>query len=134
MTLLARRDELEAAAAAAEQRLLAARSGLGAAEKALAELERAGSAARARLSAARDPLVVLGAPALDDAHLLTAWTTLENWAASAASARSEGIGSEQEKVNAARSVVDDLTGLVMGRAGRRRPGPGSGLGSGQRVP
>jgi DNA repair protein SbcC/Rad50 len=109
---LARRDELEAAAAAAEQRLLTARSGLGTAEKALAGLEHAGSAARARLSAARDPLVVLGAPALDDASLLTAWTALENWAASAASARDEGIGSGQEKVNATRSVVDDLTGRL----------------------
>jgi exonuclease SbcC len=109
---LARRDELEAAAAAAEQRLLAARAGLGTAEKALAGLERAGSAARARLSAARDPLVVLGAPALDDASLLDAWTALEGWAASAASARGEGIGSGREKVNATRSVVDDLTGRL----------------------
>jgi exonuclease SbcC len=109
---LARRDELEAAAAAAEQRLLAARSGLGGAEKALAELEHAGSAARARLSAARDPLVVLGAPALDDASLLTAWTTLENWAASAAATRDEGIGSGRETVNATRLVVDDLTGRL----------------------
>ncbi len=112
MAQLARRDELEAAAATAEQRLLAARSGLDAAEKALDELERAGSAARARLSAARDPLVVLGAPALDDAHLLDAWTVLESWAASAASVRNESIGAGREKVNAARSVVDDLTGRL----------------------
>jgi DNA repair protein SbcC/Rad50 len=112
MAQLARRDELEGAAADAEKHLLATRSGLGGAEKALAELERAGSAARARLSAARDPLVVLGAPALDDAHLLDAWTALESWAASAASVRDEGIGSGREKVNAARSVVDDLTGRL----------------------
>jgi DNA repair protein SbcC/Rad50 len=112
MAQLARRDELEAAAADAEKHLLTTRSGLGGAEKALAELERAGSAARARLSAARDPLVVLGAPALDDAHLLDAWTALESWAASAASVRDEGIGSGREKVSAARSVVDDLTGRL----------------------
>jgi DNA repair protein SbcC/Rad50 len=106
---LARRDELEAAAADADQRLIRARSGRGDAEKALAELERAESAARARLSAARDPLVVLGAPALDDASLLTAWTTLEKWASGAAATREEGVGSGQEKVNAARSSLDDLT-------------------------
>ena len=112
MAQLARRDELEAAAADAEKHLLTTRSGRGDAERALAELERAGSAARARLSAARDPLVVLGAPALDDASLLTAWTALGNWAASAAAARDEGIGSGREKVNATRSVVDDLTGRL----------------------
>ena len=65
---LARRDELEAAAAEAEQRLLGARAARGDAERALADLERAESAARARLSAARDPLVRLGAPALDGAR------------------------------------------------------------------
>jgi exonuclease SbcC len=106
---LARRDELEAAAAAAEQQLIKARSGRGGAEKALTELERAESAARARLSAARDPLVVLGAPALDDASLLTAWTTLESWASGTAAAREEGVGAGREKVNTARSSLDDLT-------------------------
>jgi DNA repair protein SbcC/Rad50 len=106
---LARRDDLEAAAAAAEQQLIRARSGRGGAERALAELERAESAARARLSAARDPLVVLGAPALDDASLLAAWTTLASWASGAAATREEGVGAGREKVNAARSFLDDLT-------------------------
>ena len=109
---LARRDELEAAAAAAERRLLEARSGLGRAEQALAGLERTESAARARLSAARDPLVVLGAPALEDASLLAAWTVLASWAATAASSRDEGIGLGREAVSAARLLVDDLTGRL----------------------
>ncbi|HET9971580.1 MAG TPA: SMC family ATPase [Streptosporangiaceae bacterium] len=112
---LARRDDLEAAAADAEQRLITARAGRGGAEKALAELERAGSAARARLSAARDPLVVLGAPALDDASLLTAWTTLASWASGAAAIREEGVVAAGQRVSLARSLVDDLTGRL--RAG-----------------
>ena len=103
---LARRDELEAAAADAEQHLLKARSDRGGAEQALAGLERAESAARVRLSAARDPLVVLGAPALDDTSLLTAWTALANWAAGAASAREQGIAAARQRVGAARSNVE----------------------------
>jgi exonuclease SbcC len=106
---LARRDELEAAAADAEQRLLTARSGRGDSEKALADLERDESAARARLSAARDPLVALGAPALADGGLLAAWQGLESWAAEAAAVRDAGIGPGREKAEATRSVVNDLT-------------------------
>ncbi|HEU5388886.1 MAG TPA: SMC family ATPase [Streptosporangiaceae bacterium] len=109
---LARRDELEAAAAEAEQQLIKARAGRGGAEKALAELERAESAARTRLSAARDPLVVLGAPALDDASLLAAWTTLASWASGAATTREEGVVAVGKRVSVARSLVDDLTGRL----------------------
>ncbi|HEX5299366.1 MAG TPA: SMC family ATPase, partial [Streptosporangiaceae bacterium] len=109
---LARRDRLEAAAADAEQQLIRARSGRGGAEKALAELERAESAARARLSAARDPLVVLGAPALEDASLLAAWATLESWASGAAATREEGVVAAGKRVSLARSLVDDLTGRL----------------------
>ena len=106
---LARRDQLEAAAADAEQHLLKARSERSGAERALADLERAESAARVRLSAARDPLVVLGAPALDETSLLTAWTTLANWASGGASTRDAGILAARQKVGAACSAVDDLT-------------------------
>jgi len=109
---LARRDDLEAAAADAEQQLIKARAGRGGAEQALAELERAESAARARLSAARDPLVVLGAPALDDASLLAAWTTLASWASGAAATREEGVVAGGKRVSLARSLVDDLTGRL----------------------
>ena len=78
---LALRDKLEAAASDAEQRLLKARAGRTDAQRALAGLEQAESAARARLSAARDPVVRLGAPALDDTGILAAWTALATWAA-----------------------------------------------------
>jgi exonuclease SbcC len=105
---LARRDELEAAAAGAEQRLLKARKDRDEAERGLAELERTESSARGRLAAARDPLVVLGAPALDDASLLTAWTSLANWASGAAATREEGVIAVGKRVSLARSAVDDL--------------------------
>ena len=56
---------------------LAARAEREQAEHALDDLERAGASAREQqLSATRDPLVVLGAPRLDPASLLTAWTAL----------------------------------------------------------
>ena len=109
---LARRDELEAAAADAGQQVLEARSELNGAEKALADLERAEAAARARLSAARDPLVALGAPALDDASPLAAWTALATWACAAASARDASVAAGEKRVNAARSGVNDLTGRL----------------------
>ena len=106
---LARRDELEDAAADAEQRLLKARSGRGGAEQELADLERAESSARVRLAAARDPLVALGAPALGDGGLLAAWTALQSWARGAASAREAGIGVARRKVETGRSAVHELT-------------------------
>ncbi len=66
------RDELEAAASAAEQRLLGARTARSQTQQQLAGLEHAEAAARSRLSAARDPLVRLGAPALDGPACSTA--------------------------------------------------------------
>jgi exonuclease SbcC len=109
---LALRDEREAAASATEQRLLGARSARGDAERELAGLERAEAAARSRLAAARDPLVGLGAPALDAEGLLAGWTALQAWAAGEASARDQGIVSGRERVTAAGSCVRELTGRL----------------------
>jgi DNA repair protein SbcC/Rad50 len=109
---LALRDRLEAAASAAEQRLLGARSARSKVERDLAELERAEAAARSRLSAARDPLVRLGAPALDAMGLLACWAALQDWAASEASARDQAIASAREHVTAARASVHELTGRL----------------------
>ena len=106
---LALRDELEAAASGTGQRLLGARSARGDAERELAGLERAEAAARSRLAAARDPLVVLGAPALDPESLLGGWTALQAWATGEASARDQGIGSARERVTAAGAGVHELT-------------------------
>ena len=81
---LALLGELEDAASRAGQRLVGARSNLGQAQQGVTGLERAESAARARLSATRDPLVRLGAPALDAHGLLAGWTALQAWAAAEA--------------------------------------------------
>ena len=109
---LALRDELEAAATGTGQRLLGARSARGDAERELTGLERAGTAARSRLAAARDPLVGLGAPALDAEGLLAGWTALQAWAAGEASARDRGIVSARERVTASGSSVRELTGRL----------------------
>jgi len=110
---LALRDELEAAASDAEQRLLKARADRTGTERARADLERAESAARARLSVTRDPLVKLGAPALDDgAGLLAAWTALATWAAREASSRDQDSVSARDRVAAARERVEQLTGRL----------------------
>jgi DNA repair protein SbcC/Rad50 len=106
---LALRDELEAAAAAAEQRLLGARAARGDAERVLAALERVEAAARSRLSAARDPLVRLGAPALGTVGLLAGWTALQAWAAGEASARDQELASARDRAAAARASVSELT-------------------------
>jgi len=109
---LALRDELESAAEGAGLRLLGARSARGDAERELAGLERAGAAARSRLAAARDPLVGLGAPALDAEGLLAGWTALQAWAAGEASARDQSITSARDRVTSAAASVSELTGRL----------------------
>ena len=94
---------------AADQRLLRARTDRTAAERALASLEQAESAARAHLSAARDPVVNLGAPALEGVGLLAAWTALATWAAGEASSRDENIGLPRRRSATARTRAEQLT-------------------------
>jgi len=105
---LALLDELDAAASAAERRLLAARSARGEAQRDLAGLEQAESAARVRLSGTRDPLVRLGAPALDALGLLAGWTALQAWAGTEAAARDRDIAPARERVAAARAGAREL--------------------------
>jgi exonuclease SbcC len=109
---LALRDTLEAAASEADRELLKARADRTGTERALGDLEQAESAARARLSAVRDPVVKLGAPALDDTGILAAWTALATWAAREASSRDQDITSSRERVTAARARVEQLTGRL----------------------
>ena len=109
---LARLGQLEAAAADAERTLLDARAAHGDAERGRAELERAESAARARLSAARDPLVAMGAPALDAVGLLAAWAELHDWACAEAAAREQHIASARDRAAAARASLQELTGQL----------------------
>ena len=106
---LALRDKLEEAAAAADQRLLRTRTDRTATERALTSLEQAESAAFARLSAARDPVVTLGAPALEGVGILAAWTALATWAADKISSRDQNIGAAQERAATARAKAEQLT-------------------------
>ena len=106
---LALRDELEAAAADAEQRLLRARADRTTAGEVLTGLEQVEFAARAHLSAARDPVVKLGAPALDGIGLLAAWTALANWAGRKLSSLGEEIAAAGERAATARTSVEQLT-------------------------
>ena len=106
---LARRDVLEKMAAQAEEAMLSARSERGRAEQELAGLQRAEVAARGKLSAARDPLVALGAPALDGGSLLGAWTALADWARAEAEGRDRQIPGARDSVAAARTLAERLT-------------------------
>jgi exonuclease SbcC len=106
---LALLDELEAVAADAGQRLLAARAERADAQRALADLEQLESEARARLSTARDPVVELGAPTADGVGLLAAWTLLADWASDQAFAANQDVAAAKEKLIAARMRVKELT-------------------------
>ncbi len=105
---------LEAAASQADQRLLGARTERASQEHALGDLELAEAAALRLLSVARDPLVMLGAPALDvaAAGLLASWTDLAMWAAAQASARVSVIAAAAERVTAGRASIARLTGQL----------------------
>ena len=105
---LALRERLETEAAEADARLIEARTGREQAEHVFGELEQAGAAAREQLSATRDPLVALGAPRLDPASLLAAWTALADWATQQAQVRQDGIAPAREQAGAARDRAGQL--------------------------
>ncbi|HEY2094862.1 MAG TPA: SMC family ATPase [Pseudonocardia sp.] len=126
--LLATADELAGAALAAEHRGRRAREHRDAAEAEYAEVGRRLAASAAQLRAARDPLVALGAPAVDavadatttdtdsaGAHDLAAsWRLLTSWALDAArrrggelsDARTELAGAERAHTEAQRALDD----------------------------
>ncbi|MEN3269389.1 SMC family ATPase, partial [Pseudonocardia sp.] len=54
------------------------------------------TAAAAGLRAARDPLVPLGAPAVDDGNVLSGWTALVEWSREAAASRQAALPSAQD--------------------------------------
>jgi len=107
---LALRDRLEAAAAAAETTLRAARAERSAGEAALATLERAEREARGQLSAARDRVVAFGAPVLDGRSLLDGWTELMTWASGAVKLREQEAEAAAREAESARAGIAGLTG------------------------
>ncbi|WP_214368694.1 AAA family ATPase [Pseudonocardia sp. H11422] len=105
---LDRLDALDAAVRATDAELRAGRSARSTAEKALAEVNREVTAAWEALRGARDPLVVLGAPAVNGDDLLAAWTRLAGWAAAAVADRDEQLPAAESAVAAAREQRDSI--------------------------
>lgn len=109
---LALLTRLEKAVVTAGEALRTARAARGESQLTLTALEGAEGAARAGLSLARDSVVALGAPVLEGAGLLGAWTQLTSWAAGQAAARERLIGTASDEVSAAQASVKRLTGEV----------------------
>jgi DNA repair protein SbcC/Rad50 len=107
-TELERLDALETAVRAADAELRAARAAMRSADHTVAEVERDVDAAWQALRAARDPLVPLGAPALDGHELLGAWQELMSWAGREAEACTERLTAAADAAAAARSERDDV--------------------------
>ena len=107
---LALLGRLEDAAARAGETLRTARAVRARGETALEVLARAEGTARARLSSARDSVVALGAPALDESGLLSAWTRLAAWAAGQAASREREAETASGEVGVARAAAGQLTG------------------------
>ncbi|WP_250028823.1 AAA family ATPase [Paractinoplanes maris] len=86
---LSRLDRLTVALRDSGAGLHRARAAYEAADKEAAALRKRLTVARTRLNRARDPLVPLGAPAVDGLDLAEAWQTLETWAATEATTRDD---------------------------------------------
>ncbi|MGI5132573.1 AAA family ATPase [Pseudonocardia sp. CA-107938] len=109
---LARVTAAEKAAETADAELRAARRAQRIADTAAADVERAVATGWRVLRAARDPLVALGAPALEpDVELPDAWAALLSWADAARAERATRV------VEAERAAADAAT-LVDGQAER----------------
>jgi exonuclease SbcC len=89
---LAERAAAATRASAAERELGAARRAREAAQRAVAAVADAVSDARSRLRSARDPLVALGAPAVDETDVGAGWAALSGWARDALGVRVAELG------------------------------------------
>jgi exonuclease SbcC len=118
---LERLGGLEEATRVADAELRAARAAQRTADTGAAVVEREVAAARGALRSARDPLVPLGAPAVQDGadgELLAAWTALVGWAAGEAAARDERLAAarvavteaEESRDRVERRLAEDLAG------------------------
>jgi DNA repair protein SbcC/Rad50 len=113
---LRRLDALDEAVRRADPELRAARGARSAADARLAEVGHAVATAWDALHAARDPLVVLGAPAVTGEDLLAAWARLTGWAAAGitrrdselADAEAAATAAGRERDAAERRLADDL--------------------------
>ena len=103
---LHRLDGLDEAVRRADAELRVARRARSAADAWLAGVGRDVAAAWDALHAARDPLVVLGAPAVIGDDLLAAWTALTGWATAAITRRDGELPDAQSAATAAREDRD----------------------------
>jgi exonuclease SbcC len=96
----------------------ARRAELAAAEEGRRAMADAEKQAWARLRAARDSVVPLGAPMLEDNHLVTAWTALTTWAGAQHTRRAQGQAELDARGAGLRMQVADgtarLTRLLAG--------------------
>jgi len=106
--LTGERRQAEQAAEATAATVQAARARHRSAQADAVKAESAITAATAALRAARDPLVELGAPAVDDRGLAGAWTALARWAAAEAHARSQALRRARDAAAAAAASRDKL--------------------------
>ncbi len=88
---LAHLDELAAAGRAADEAVRLARAERDTATAEVEAVRAAATAAATALRAARDPLVGLGAPAVDDEDPVAGWSTLVVWAGGEADAREAAL-------------------------------------------
>jgi exonuclease SbcC len=103
---LHRLDALDEAVRRADTELRVARGARSAADARLAGVGRDVVAAWDALHTARDPLVVLGAPAVIGDDLLAAWTALTGWATAAIGRRDGELPDAQSAAAAAREDRD----------------------------
>jgi exonuclease SbcC len=95
-----------------------AKAECGEAERARAALTDEEKKAWARLRAARDSVVPLGAPVLEDSHLVTSWTALTTWAAKQHGTRAEHQAElDAQATDLRKQVVDGTAGLTRLLAG-----------------
>jgi exonuclease SbcC len=95
------RARVAEAAKAADAELAAARAGRAAAQQEADAVEKSFAAAREALRAARDPLVELGAPAVDGDDVPAGWQRLTAWAASALEERRTALAALEAAAEAA---------------------------------
>jgi exonuclease SbcC len=129
-TLDARARVIEAARAA-DAELAAARTERTQAQRDAEVVEKSAVAAREALRAARDPLVELGAPAVDADDVAAGWRRLTTWAASALEKRRTVLGALEAGAEAAgkEAVVaaDDLASAERTAETRRTQANDAGL-------
>ena len=102
---LAGLDLLDGAAEAADQELREARLAVVAAQAAVRQVDVDASDLRRSLHTVRDPLVALGAPAVDGSDLPAAWTLLGEWAADQLGARRQALPGAHSADDAARTAL-----------------------------